>query len=330
MADDLRRGAKEVFAKLAGAELSAQESAAHWRRLRAMVDRQPPPRVAWTAGGVAVAAALAAVIVTVGRVGDAPWARLAAPADCDELSITVDAIEVPGVCQTAVTVALGEDRVVLEPATRLVREATRMRLVMGRGAFAVAPRPPDVEPFALAVSHGRVVVLGTRFVAAQGIDSGEVELLAGAIAFHWQDGVVDTLQPGARLRWPRTASEPPREAPQGRTQPGSPAEGAQPLTPGLRHPSSAKLDMQQLLRDLLQLQRGHRYDDAIALLRDVVDGPRVTEQQRKQLSVELGILLRLHADAAEACRHWELHAARFGSDPTVVAELAACAADAME
>src|SRR5688572_8305437 len=56
----------------------------------------------------------------------------------------------------------------------------------GRARFSVKKR--NKRPFSIAVSHGRIIVIGTRFLVEQRRDRGRIDVEDGTVEFRWSDG----------------------------------------------------------------------------------------------------------------------------------------------
>jgi hypothetical protein len=173
----------------------------------------------------------------------------------------------------------------------------------GRARFSVAER--HEHHFQIAVSHGVIAVIGTRFMVEQRADGGRIDVEEGTVEFRWTDGSRDLLTKGASLEWPR----PPAKVETSSTTPPRSEKKVAPKR-GPKRPSS-----RELMQRLFQLKSQRRFDEAIELLSDGSRRLDFSEAQRERLSYELGVVLRQSGRADEACRHLHAHLLRFPSSP---------------
>ncbi len=154
-------------------------------RLR-RAERASAPRRMVLAGGLAVAAVAAAVVLTpmlrgaaAGRLYESEPGRIVDVTLDDGSRITLDA-------GSAIRVALDDD-------------VRRVTLERGAVYFEVAHDPS--HPFQVGVADRRVIVTGTRFVTALTGDGAEISLLQGEVVVGRRDAAdKDALRGGLALR----------------------------------------------------------------------------------------------------------------------------------
>ncbi|MCR9164555.1 MAG: FecR domain-containing protein [Nannocystaceae bacterium] len=192
---------------------------------------------------------------------------------------------------------------VWEPAT-VKAEGRNVRVSSGKVLFEVDEVPEGEAPIEVAVSHGRIEVVGTRFAVEQRPDGGHVDLLEGKIRFHRADGSVQDVLPGERLSWP----EP-------QLAPGPEVEFVEPdVPPPVRKRARRGTQKQAaaIIERVTALRAEKRYGAAITEVRRALRRPwdRRTAQV---LSYELGELLRAAEDTLAACDHFAAHQRRYPS-----------------
>jgi len=201
---------------------------------------------------------------------------------------------------------------------------------------SVAKRKPGEAPASIAVSHGAIVVLGTRFRVEQHADGGQVWLDEGAITFVALDGQRRELRPGDSLRWPLSAAPeaPTRESmrPAPAPQPPSrrstaPAPAPAPATAPAPPPATPALALAPappteaaaapaletaappVLRDVAELRARGRYREAAERIERWLDAPASRDATRELMSFELvSILTYQLADPVRACAAVDRHA----------------------
>ena len=141
-------------------------------------ERAPAPRRMVLAGGLAVAAIAAGLVLTPMLRGEAPG-RIVDVALEDGSRVTLDA-------GSAIRVALDDD-------------VRRVTLERGAAYFEVAHDAS--HPFQVGVADRRVIVTGTRFVTALTGDGAEISLLQGQVVVGRRDAAdKDALRGGLALR----------------------------------------------------------------------------------------------------------------------------------
>lgn len=86
----------------------------------------------------------------------------------------------------------------------LFREQDVVRIRRGVAMFDITTVEPGEAPTRIAVSHGTIEVLGTRFTIEQTADGGHVDLFEGRIRFVALDGSSAEIAPGQRYTWGQT------------------------------------------------------------------------------------------------------------------------------
>jgi hypothetical protein len=194
-----------------------------------------------------------------------------------------------------------------EPAT--VRSgAEGVRVEGGKVLFEVETVPPGDDPVQVAVSHGTIEVVGTRFAVEQGVQGGHVDLLEGKIRFHHHDGRVEDVLPGQRLSWGSTANPQPPASVEVRPEP--PAAAEEPHSPRKGRARSANARAAAVIERVTELRAERRYGAAISELRRALR--RKWDRRTAQvLSYELGDLLRVAEDTVGACEHFAAHQRKY-------------------
>lgn len=214
----------------------------------------------------------------------------------------------------------------------------QLRVFQGEATLQVRPVPAGAPPVKVRVSHGVIVVLGTRFTVWQEQAGGRVVLHEGVIQFNGDGGRVVRLKAGQELRWPQqpAAAPPPAREP-------APAAAPAPAPPRLAPPAPVRVRKKpptpalspaaavSLLDRVERLRLQSRYSEAVRLLGKAL--PRVTDKVlRERLSYEKGTILSDHLlDREAACRHWRRHLrvhgrARYGAQIDVARARLDCAA----
>ncbi len=293
MSRRLDEGAARLRGQLeAGArsELEIEEGRRHL--LAAVVAPPPKTRAPWLIAAAAVAAAVLLLLLR--------------PVGQDEAGLVVTAGEA--------CVARSEASIRISPCAEAVVlaagvEAPDLRLEAGRARFVVAKRTPRRRPFMIAVSHGWIVVIGTRFTVEQNARAGRLDVEEGVVEFRWADGAPsERLTAGASLEWPRPAPPAPPPPP---VEPPAPP----PVTKTHIQRRPPAMTAHQLMRRLFQLESQRRFDEAIALLTEGSTRTDFTEVQRERLSFELSTVLRQAGDHERACRQMTEHLRRFPASP---------------
>jgi hypothetical protein len=182
-------------------------------------------------------------------------------------------------------------------------EAHDVKIRRGRARFSVKKR--STEPFTIAVSHGWIVVIGTRFTVEQSRRSGKIEVEEGVVEFRWNDGSpAERLPGGSSLEWPR--AKPEQTVTPTVTAPPPPEPPAPP-------PKKKQISARDLMSRLFQLKSQRRYDDAIELLEQGRQRADFSEAQRERLSFELGTVLRQSGRTEDACKHLRDHLRKYPS-----------------
>lgn len=307
------------------------------RRLLDEVGRKRALHPGWLAGPAIAVAALLAAILLVRRDGPSqPRVRITERAECVDRAR--DRISVTAGCASAAEISVDDDRLSVAPGTELELRARGVALAKGRTRFSIARRDSLGDRFEVAVSHGVIVVIGTRFAVEQRAGGGRVEVQEGTIEFRWSNGAApERVGAGGALSWPKTPPQPAPPPPATETatatkthakaRPASPPPRRRPMRRRKRDAPS----IEALMKRLLRLRSQRRYSEAIALLREGSHRDDFTPVQRERLSFELGNLLRQSGRLEQACRHLKRHLRRFPSTPRkeeIEAEIARCPTDA--
>lgn len=292
--------------------------------LRIREHERPPPGGRWRQWlpACTFAAGAALVLAVIGlRLPDDE----AKPADASTIAVatvepSVGAFALDGEgCESrnagASTEMTGDCRLVADHMTVQVwehavveAEGERVNLRSGRALFDVEPVEPGASPVRVAVSHGVIEVLGTRFAVAQDGDGGYVDLFEGEIRFHARDGSIVEIRPGQRHGWGSAAVE----VAVAETDIGAdtvevlPDAGDKPA--GRRKSAADRLD--EITRKVEALRAEGRFSAALQVLRDANRG-RWDRRTAQVLSYELAELLRLRGDRNAACQQLRNHQRRF-------------------
>lgn len=211
-----------------------------------------------------------------------------------------------------------------------------LQLAGGEATFDVAKVGPGEAPVRIAVSHGTIEVLGTRFAIDQDDYGGHVDLFEGRIRFVPSEAgaAAVEIEPGQRHAWGDRAL-PPRPTPQPRRIPEAAAEGATPPASGDESggiedeieieiddadPRTARAsrrgtdeEADAIAQMVTRLRAAGRYGEAARILRKALRR-RWSGRTAQVFSYELGEILERHrGDRGAACRHWRQHAKRFPS-----------------
>lgn len=194
---------------------------------------------------------------------------------------------------------------VWEPAT-VAAQGRNVRVSSGKVLFEVDKVPTGEPPVEVAVSHGRIEVVGTRFAVEQQSGGGHVDLLEGKIRFHHPDGTVEDVLPGERLSWGEHAPEPVPEVE------FVEADVLEPEAAPVRKRSRRGTEKQAaaIIERVTALRAEKRYGAAITEVRRALR--RSWDRRTAQvLSYELGELLRAAEDTLAACDHFAAHQRRY-------------------
>ena len=315
-----RRALLDVDRELAGVPL------ARARDIRAAVAGRRRRRVAWHVASLAAAAAIAVVAVWFTRSRE-PDRQLVAgfeitgrPAswqlhgDAVDVLAPVLELDVPGF-----------GRLVARRGARIARISGGVRVVRGHVDVDVHRRMRGLAPALVQVSHGTIVVLGTRFTIDQAEAGGRVVLHDGRIRFDAGSRSV-ALAPGFALAWPlapqlaarssepATAAAPPPAAPPSRPRPRAKASLETPApspSPAPEEAPPAAPDVDKLIAEVASLRAQRQFEAAAALLERAltVDLPPVAFER---LSYELGDIATYQlGDVDRACVLWRSHRTRF-------------------
>ena len=198
-------------------------------------------------------------------------------------------------------------------AARLELRPRDVTVQRGQAVFDVGKVAAGEETVKVAVSHGTIEVLGTRFTVDQDPQGGTVDLFEGRIRFHHvpADGraPVDIL-PGQRYAWgDRAAPEPApdiivEDEPTIVDDP--PERSARPRKRAAKAP-----DADAIIAKVTELRGAGRYAEAARRLRQALQ-LRWDRRTAQVLSYELGQILERHlGDTKAACRHWTRHQRKY-------------------
>jgi hypothetical protein len=283
--------AKRLREQLESESLTPAELEQGWQRLRA--PRPPRRKLGVLAPAIAIAAIILLVIL---QPEPEPISENGLVIASGEQCVHQDDSEMLVVpCSREVELSVGHD-------------AKDLRLRRGRARFVVKKRPATKQPFTIAVSHGWIVVIGTRFTVEQERRAGRIEVEEGLVEFRWSDGSPsDRLPAGSSLAWPRRDEAQPATA---TTTPDA-SEVATPKPKKKTKPVEKQISAKELMARLFQLKSQRRFDEAIELLAEGSKRKDFSEAQRERLSYELGVVLRQSGRTEEACRHFSSHLRRF-------------------
>lgn len=190
--------------------------------------------------------------------------------------------------------SLAGDEWTLSPGAAVERTAQGARVRAGRVRFKVRPRR-DEPAFEVAVSEGDIRVIGTVFHVEEHAGRGSVHVSEGVIEFTWHDGTRERVAAGQTLHWPRPAAEDAlaTEAAQSEDEASGAQDNPRPVR-ARRHAAAHEgvepapaVDMDRVIARLLQLQSQQRRPEAIALLRETLAAPGLTDVQRARIRSEL-------------------------------------------
>lgn len=199
------------------------------------------------------------------------------------------------------------------------RDHDALTLLSGDVEVSVAKHP---EPVRLRVSHGDIVVVGTKFTLRQRAQGGDVTLHEGAIHFVSAEGT-HVVAVGETFAWPPPPAPPaeaalPRPEPVPQPEPApQPAPEPRPLLKRSR-PSAARAepaviretDAAWLLSEVETCRSRGEYAEAVRLLDKGLAG-LVSPATRERFSFELGSILTWQLSDARACAHWASHLGAF-------------------
>lgn len=323
-------------------------SAAHARvaaHLRAEADRRRAAggfRLRWMpAFTFAAGAALVLLVVHLGLRSQRVEAPQVAQADLRVLGgFTVEGDDCTAQVETTQTVLSGTCRLAAPQLAVHTWERTALRrddhlaVLGGSAMFDVETVEPEAEPVRIAVSHGTIEVLGTRFTIEQREDGGYVDLFEGRIRFVPFVGDVVEILPGQRHSWGAMAEvaalevEPPEASASAAgvvglgldPEPSEPVEPiAEPATRTRRarpRSKSTEATPEPTATEIIDIVAQHRaagrYAEAVKVLRKADRSSRWDRRTAQVLSYELGEIMSRHmSDVAAACAHWERHEQRF-------------------
>ena len=208
-----------------------------------------------------------------------------------------------------------------------------VRLAAGAATFDVAKVAAGEDPVRIAVSHGTIEVLGTRFSIDQDDRGGHVDLFEGRIRFVPADARAPAveIEPGQRHAWGDRAL-PPVPSPVaeldaqavGAVPPSSSATPSgdedveidieiepEPTRAGAARAPGTDEEADAIAETVTRLRAASRYGEAARVLRKALRR-RWSGRTAQVFSYELGEILERHqADHEAACRHWRRHAKRF-------------------
>lgn len=208
--------------------------------------------------------------------------------------------------------AHGRFSITAQSPTLLHRDHDQLTVKSGDLEVSVAKH---AEPVRIAVSHGAIEVVGTRFTIHQGESSGSVTLHEGVIRFIAADATTTTLAPGETLEWPpapRAArAEPEPEAAPVEPQPQPKAQPKPQPKVTRREPTVIhETDAAWLLEEVDTARSRGEYAEAVRLLDKGLAGI-VSAATRERFSFELGSMLTWQLTDPRACGHWRAHQAAF-------------------
>jgi hypothetical protein len=331
---DLDRTLEALRARVERSSASADAFGHLGARIEARAARARRVRVAVLATGCAAAVVAAVVGWRLTRPVEAAGFRVAAASRDFRFQVAGDgALQATG-GEARLEVPALAARVELRGPARVRREGAGVRVVAGRAAFEVEPRPgPSLVVY---VSAGRIEVLGTRFAVEQGEGGGEVRLERGAIRFVAADGREVRLAPGERLTWPLPPPPPPTPPPREEPPPApppppapaprpaphghrsgsagvAPAPGPAPTPPGAAPPPALAEAQREEQRRILGELDGLRMRDEQELLArrlDEILAGQVAEPLRERLSFDRCDLLA-RRDPRRACEEIARHLAAY-------------------
>lgn len=197
---------------------------------------------------------------------------------------------------------------VWEPAT-VAADGRNVRVASGKVLFEVEKVPQGEAPVEVAVSHGRIEVVGTRFAVEQQSGGGHVDLLEGKIRFHHPNGTVEDVLPGERLSWGEHATEAVPEVEFVEADVLEP-EAAPVRKRARRSERGTEKQAAAIIEKVTALRAEKRYGAAITEVRRALR--RSWDRRTAQvLSYELGELLRAAEDTLAACDHFAAHQRRY-------------------
>ena len=267
------------------------------------------------------AAGAALVLAVIGlRVPDEPSPEPPVPVVAVPAAVTLGPFALTGdACESkrqgANATLLGECHLVAEHMTVQVwKEADvevrddGLGLRAGEALIDVEPVDPGEPSINVAVSHGVIEVVGTRFAVSQGEDGGHVDLFEGKIRFHDVDGTVVEVEPGQRHAWGTESPDIVAVAP----DPEPIVEDTIEVLPDKkpRRPTLAERRA-ALLDEVQELRAAGQYREAIRVLRGALK-KRWDSRTAQILSYEIGELLhRFIGDERAACKHLRGHQKRW-------------------
>lgn len=224
------------------------------------------------------------------------------------------------------TVVSGECRMVGPHLTlqtwdtaRLELEPRSVTVQRGQAMFDIARVEAGEETVKIAVSHGTIEVLGTRFTVDQDEQGGTVDLFEGRIRFHHRpaDGRAPVdIHPGQRYAWGNRAAPQPTEPdpePEVEADIVIVTDDEEPA----RRPRPSKAakdeapDADAIIAEVTDLRGAGRYDEAARRLRQALQ-IRWDRRTAQVLSYELGQILERHLhDTDAACKHWAKHQRKY-------------------
>ncbi len=292
---DPRQPLREADAAFQSTALPPQVLA---RLRRRIFEKAPSSRLPWLVAATAAAVLLAIAFVTLRARGGAEDVRLASGEH-----YVVGAAEL-----VAVTPSL------------LHRDGDQLAIRAGEVQVTVEPRRAGQQPVRIAVSHGTLEVVGTRFTIRQRVDGGTVEVHDGVVRF-LSDRVTREVAAGESLEWPvklaaasptlvpeATVAEPPAEP---TSVPPNPAKKQRPRPTRAEPAVIRETDAAWLLEEVDLLRSRREYGEAVRLLDKGLAGI-VSARTRERFSFELGsILTYQQGDSTRACRQWKAHEAAF-------------------
>lgn len=199
---------------------------------------------------------------------------------------------------------LVSERVVIQTwdHASLAADDRYVRVLEGDVVFDVTRVPVGEASVKIAVSHGVIEVVGTRFVIEQRKDGGYVDLFEGKIVFYGYAGDVTSVNPGQRHRWGDDTDPQIVVVVEDEDTSGSVA----------KKPKAARnMDATAVIERVNELRAQGRYQKAVKVLRQALRR-RWDRRTSQVLSYELGELLHRHiGDRGSACAHLKRHQAKY-------------------
>ena len=179
-----------------------------------------------------------------------------------------------------------------------------VRVLEGHVVFDVRKATANQPSVKIAVSHGIIEVVGTRFAIDQSESQGHVDLFEGKVMFYGYGGDVTAVNPGQRHSWGDGVATPvvvvvdddeisPPVATKKKAKPAGPS------------------DATAVIERVNELRAQGRYKKAVEVLRRALRR-RWDPRTAQVLSYELGELYHRHiGDRRSACAHLRRHRAKY-------------------